>query len=79
MNIFEILNGKAIVAGDEDYGLVVAWNGSATFEIFDVADGLFRAIDVRTVHDVTTVEHARKVAAEFIEDMIMALGDENLA
>jgi hypothetical protein len=76
MNMFEILNGKAIVAGDEDYGLVVTWNGSATFEIFDVIDGLFRAIDVHTRYDVNSVAEARKIGDEFIEDMIVAISEE---
>ena len=80
MNIFEILQGKVVVYGDQDYGMVVAWNGSATFELFcERANGLPDAIEVRTRYDLKSLEEARKVAIEFVEDMILQLTDEMAA
>jgi len=76
MDMFEILNGKAIVAGNKDYGLVVTWNGSATFEIFDVVDQPFRVIDIRICYNVNSIAAARKIGDEFIEDMIVAISEE---
>ena len=80
MDIFEILQGKVIVYGDKDYGMVVAWNGSATFELFcERANGVYDAIEVRTQYDLKSLEEARKVAIEFVEDMILQLTDEMAA
>jgi len=77
MNIFEILQGKTVVYGEEDYGMVVAWNGSATFELFcERANGVFDAIEVRTRYDLKSLEEARMVAIELVEDMILQLTEE---
>jgi hypothetical protein len=79
MDIFEILQGKVVVYGDAETGVIVAWNGSATFELFcKRADGLFDAIEVRTRYDVDNVNsiaQARKIAEEFVEDMMDLLTD----
>jgi hypothetical protein len=71
MDIFQILQGKVLVYGDAETGLIVAWNGSATFELFcKRADGLFDAIEVRTRYDANSIGEARKIAQEFVEDMM---------
>jgi hypothetical protein len=79
MNIFEILEGKVVVYGDAETGVIVTWNGSATFELFcERANGLFDAIEVRTRYDVDSVNsiaQARKIAEEFVEDMMDLLTD----
>jgi len=79
MDIFEILEGKVVVYGDAETGLIVAWNGSATFELFcKRANGLFDAIEVRTRYDVDNVNgigQACKIAEEFVEDMMEQLRD----
>ena len=79
MDIFEILEGKVVVYGDAETGVIVAWNGSATFELFcERANGLFDAIEVRTRYDVDSVNsiaQARKIAEEFVEDMMEQLTD----
>jgi len=73
MDIFQILQGKVLVYGDADAGLIVAWNGSATFEIFDVVDQPFRVIDIRICYNVNSIGEAHKIAQEFVEDMMEQL------
>jgi hypothetical protein len=80
MNIFEILQGKTVVYGEEDYRMVVTWNGSATFELFcERTNGVFDAIEVRTRCDLKSLEEARMVAIEFVEDMILQLTEDMAA
>ena len=74
MDIFQILQGKVLVYGDADAGLIVAWNGSATFELFfERSNGLFDAIEVRTRYDANSIGEAHKIAQEFVEDMMEQL------
>jgi dTDP-glucose pyrophosphorylase len=70
MNIFDILQGKVVVYGDEDIGVIVAYNGSATFEMFcHRGQGLYEAIEVITRYNVKSIEQARMVAIEFVESL----------
>jgi hypothetical protein len=78
MNIYDILEGKVVVYGDDALGFVVGWNGSCTFALFAERDhGVFDAIDIRTTCDTPrSLEHARMVAIEFVQDMMDAMNDE---
>lgn len=37
--IFEILNGRYIIFGDSELGMIITWNLSATFQVFRSAGG----------------------------------------
>lgn len=50
MNTFDLLNYGFILAWDDDTGIAVTWNGSATYNIW-VGDGReWDNVDVRTVN-----------------------------
>lgn len=55
-----------IVHTDEDLDFIVAWNGSATFNIFEsrVERG-YRCIDTITDYDVRNVQQASDVAFDY--------------
>ena len=59
----------ALTAGDviayaDDLGLVIVWNGSATFNVW--RDG--REVDVFTVYDIDDIPAAVKTAAEWVNE-----------
>jgi hypothetical protein len=67
MTVHEILeNYGFIVHTDENLGFTIAWNGSATFNIFEVrGDRGYRNIDTITDYDVRDVKQAADVAFDY--------------
>lgn len=77
MNIFDVLDYGFILAWDKDTGIIVTWNGSATYNVFaeDEEYAKWRNIDVRTINPNPTghpvaMGAARTFAEEILDDVL---------
>lgn len=69
-SMFDMLDYGAIIFADEEYGICVTWNGSATFNWWvNQFDGTWANMDVRTVYDITSLRDAEKIAEEWLKDV----------
>ena len=79
-NLEALLEYGYIVAANDDYGVAIVWNGSATFNWFNLnfsgQDG-HNNVDIMTVYGVESVEQASRLATEWIETEISAEPDED--
>ncbi len=71
-NIFDLVSGgSVVVAGSEEYAVVVTWNGSATFQLVaSTYNGMYDVIDVATCYGIETLEDARNQADVFLGSYI---------
>lgn len=75
MEIFHMLDYGYPLAWDEDYSLIVTWNGSATYNIWVERGVGWDNVDVRTVnpnpdgHPVT-MDEAAAIARDVLADVI---------
>ncbi len=81
-SIFEVLERGAIVFGDEEYGIVVTWNGSATFNWWVLqfeSVQVWAEMDVKTVYGVETLRQAEMVAEDWLKEVEAEVeaGDED--
>ncbi len=72
VNVFGLLNGRTVVAKDEELRLVVTWNGSLTFQTWYEDGGWFTETeDAWVAQEVPTLEAAQARAtiklAEILE------------
>lgn len=60
-----------LVARDEDAGIIVAWNESATFNVYgELAPGVFHEVDVFTVYGVEGEGEARGHALDWLAETV---------
>jgi hypothetical protein len=59
------------VAVHPEYGVMVAWNGHSTFNVYvEIQTGCWKNVDVfMTGKDVATIQEAEKLAKEHLEEM----------
>lgn len=68
--LFDMVGYGAIIFADEEYGICVTWNGSATFNWWvNQMDGTWANMDVCTRYGIETLGDAEKVAEEWLKDV----------
>lgn len=71
-SVFDMVGYGAIIFADEEYGIAVTWNGSATFNWWVLqfeSVQVWANMDVRTVYGVETLRQAEKVAEEWLKEV----------
>ncbi len=79
-NLEPLLEYGYIVAANDDYGVAIVWNGSATFNWYNLSlntDDGYNNVDIMTVYGVESVEQASRLATEWIETEFSAEPDED--
>lgn len=69
MNIFDVMGYGAIVAMEQDRGLVVTWNSGTTFNVFLVEGSSFIPIDAwQMMNPPSSVDEAKYDAKRWLKD-----------
>lgn len=71
MDFFDAVTYGFPLAWDEDYGLVVTWNGVATYNVWAIHGSKWTNIDVATIDpDPTVTPVSMDVAAEIANEVL---------